>query len=107
MRNKYQSSSVFSKLRDPIKAFSLKRGVSHREDLVEQKNVRIEVGRDGESQPDVHAGRVALYRHIDVTSHAGELDNAFQFAPDFGAAHSKHRAVEVNILHTGELGMKA
>ncbi len=35
-------------------ALLLELGVSHRQDLVHNEDVRFEVGRDGERQPNVH-----------------------------------------------------
>jgi hypothetical protein len=43
----------------------LKVGVADGKDLVQQEDVRIEIGGDGEPEPHVHAGRVVLDRHVD------------------------------------------
>ena len=40
----------------------LELGVAHREHLVDEQDLRLEVGRDGEREPDVHPARVALHR---------------------------------------------
>ena len=49
--------------------------VADREHFVDQQHVGIDVDRDGESEPHVHAGRVGLHRRVDEVLHLGELDD--------------------------------
>ena len=43
-------------------AFPLERGVADGEHFVHQEDLRLEMGRHGEGEPEVHAARVALDR---------------------------------------------
>ena len=51
-------------VRDRADALLLEIGVADGEDFVEQQDVGVEVRRNRESQPHVHAGRVVLDRHV-------------------------------------------
>jgi len=56
-------------------ALVLERLVADGEHLVHEQDVGIDVDRDREAQPDVHAGRVVLHRLIDEFGQLGELDD--------------------------------
>ena len=47
--------------------------VAHREDLVDEQHVRIDVGRDGEREPHVHARRIRLHAGIEEVPELGEV----------------------------------
>ena len=61
----------------------LKIGVADREDLVEQQDVGIEIRRDREPQPHVHARRVVLDRHVDEMFEPRVLHDGVVDALDF------------------------
>ena len=82
-------------------------GVADREHLVDEQDLRLEVRRHGEGQPHVHAARVALDRRVEELLDLGERDDLVELAVDLGPAHAEDRAVEVDVLAAGQLGMKA
>ena len=88
-------------------ALRLERGVADREHLVHEQDLGLEVRRDGERQAQVHAARVALHRRVDEPLDLGEGDDLVELARDLRAAHAEDRAVEVDVLAPGELGMEA
>jgi hypothetical protein len=49
--------------------------VAHREHLVDEQHVGIDVNGHGEAEAHVHAGRVGLHRRVDEVPHLGELDD--------------------------------
>ena len=49
--------------------------VADGEHLVDEQHVGIDVDRDGEPEPHVHAGRVRLHRRVDEVLELGELDD--------------------------------
>ena len=49
--------------------------VADGEHFVDQQHVGIDVDRDGEAEPHVHARRVGLHRRVDELLHLGELDD--------------------------------
>ena len=65
MGYKENSFAPGSKLLYPFKAFPTKLSVPNGQYLVDEEDVRINLGRDGEGQSHVHAGRILLYRYID------------------------------------------
>ena len=62
-------------LEDLAEALALKRLVADGEHLVEQQHVGLEVRRDGEAEPHVHAGRVRPHRQVDEPLELGERDD--------------------------------
>ena len=60
---------------DPVElvvALLLEGGIAHREHLVDQQHVRVDVGHDREAQPDEHARRVVLDLQVLELLEAGE-----------------------------------
>jgi len=53
----------------------LELGVADREHFVDQKDLRLEMGRDGERETDVHPARIALHRRVHELLDAGELND--------------------------------
>ena len=51
----------------------------------------LEVGRDRERQPDVHAARVPLHRRVEEPLDLGEGDDLVELAVDLPAAHAEDR----------------
>ena len=90
-----------------LDAALLEIGVADREDLVEQQDVGIEVRRDGEAQPHVHARRVVLDRHVDEVGEPGILDDRIVDALDLRPRQPVDRGVEKQVLASGELRMEA
>jgi hypothetical protein len=81
--------------------------VADREHLVDEQDLRLQVRRDRESEPDLHPARVALDRRVEELLDAGELDDRVELALDLGAAHAQDRAVQVDVLAAGQLRVEA
>ena len=64
-----------SQLGELLDAAALELGVADREHLVDEQDVGIDVDRDGEAEPHVHARRVVLHRRVDELLEPGELDD--------------------------------
>ena len=88
-------------------ALLLEREIADREHLVDNEDVGLEVRRDREREPHVHAARVALDRRVDEPLDLGERDDLVELAPDLVSAHPQNSAVEIDVLAAGELGVKA
>ena len=58
-----------------IEALLLKRGVSDREDLVDQEHVRVHLDGDREREAHVHAGGVVLELEVEELLELGEGDD--------------------------------
>ena len=63
-------------------ALLLEGGVADRQHLVDQQDLRLEVGGDGERQPQVHAARVVLHRRVEEPLDLGEGDDLVELALD-------------------------
>ena len=59
---------------------ALEGGVADREHLVDEQDLRLEVGGDGEGEPHRHAARVALDRGVEEALDLGEVDDFVEAA---------------------------
>ena len=89
-----------------MQAARLELCVSDRQHFVNEQDVRLEVGSDGEAEPHVHAGRVPLHRRIDEPLNAGELDDAFELAGDFAPRHAQQGSAQEDVFAPRELRVK-
>ena len=78
--------------------FLLELGVTDGKDLVDNQNLRFQVGSDGEAEPHLHAGRVALDGSVDIALAAGKIDNLVELPVDFALGHAHDGAVHVDVL---------
>ena len=72
-----------------------------------KQDLRLEMRRDGEREPHVHAARVALDGRVDEPLHARELDDVVEPLLDLATLHPEDRAVQVDVLAAGELLVEA
>ena len=96
-----------AELLHPAQAAPLELGVADREHLVDEQDLGLEVRGDGEREPHVHAARVALHRRVDELLDARELDDLVEARVDLAALHPEDRAVQVDVLAAGQLGVEA
>src|SRR5487761_2020143 len=82
-------------------------GIADGEDLVEDQDLRFEMRGDGEPETDTHARTVAFDGRIEEPFDARERDDLVELAADLPAAHPQDRAVQINVLASGQFGMKA
>ena len=94
-------------LGDLAEALALELLVADREHLVEQQHVRLDVRGDGEPEPHVHPGRVRPYRQVDELLELGERDDLVHCFPHARAGEAVDRAVQEDVLATGEVGVEA
>src|SRR5215471_5462024 len=76
VRDQYNCPAVVPKMINEFQTLCLKNDVADSQDFVQEQNVGIEVGCYRETEPHIHACRVALHRDIDVFGHASKVDNA-------------------------------
>jgi hypothetical protein len=107
VRDQHKRGPRLHLLADPRQALPLERLVPHGEDLVDQQHVRVQVGDDRKAQPQVHAGRIRLHRHVDEVTELGELDDAIDTLLDLLAGEAVQRAVQVDVLAARELRAEA
>ena len=88
-------------------ALALERRVADGEHLVDDEDVRLEVRRDREREPDVHPARVALHRRVDEPLDLGEGHDLVELRLDLSPPHSEDGAVQVDVVAARELRMEA
>ena len=86
---------------------ALEGGVADGEDLVDEQDLRLEVGGDREGEPHRHPARVALHRGVEEALDVGEGDDFVEAVADLGAPHAEDRAVEEDVLAAGQLRVEA
>src|ERR1700739_1888624 len=62
---------------------------------------------DGKGKTEADARRVALYGGGDIRASPKELDDCTKLAIYLLLRHPQNRAVEIDILHPGQFGVKA
>ena len=80
--HKDKSGAVVLEGLHPLVTASLKRCITHSQHFIHQKNVRIDMGGYGKTQPGVHAGRVPLDRRIQIVPDLGEVDDPLEAIVD-------------------------
>jgi len=71
-------------------ALPLKSRVAHRENLVHQQDLRLQMRRHGEGKPQVHARGVTLDRGIQESLNFGKRHNLVELADDLPPAHAEN-----------------
>jgi hypothetical protein len=90
-----------------VEALLLEGGVADGQDLVDQQHVGLGEGGDGEPEPHVHAARVELDLPVDGRLELAEGHDLVELAGDLAAADAQQRAVQVDVLGPGEVGVDA
>src|SRR5262249_50532418 len=88
-------------------AFLLKIGVTDGQHFIDDQYAGIEMGGDSECKPHIHAGGISLHRRVEEFFYAGKIDDLLEFRIDLFSGHPENGAVEINVLASGQLGVKA
>src|SRR6185295_17883865 len=91
---------------EPVHALFLEIAVAHRERLVDDQDVGLDLRRDREAQAHRHAGRVDLDRLVDKVAELAELEDRRGLLADLLFREAEHRGVEHDVLPAGELRME-
>ena len=102
----HRSSALLHLIHLP-EAATLELDVADGEDLVHEQDVRRHVGGDGESEPQIHARRVALDRRVHEALQPGELDDLVEPGVHLLPGHAEDRAVQVGVLEARQLAVEA
>jgi hypothetical protein len=87
--------------------FFLELGIADGQDFIDDEDFRFHESGHGEAQTDGHARGVAFDGGVDVTGHAGEVDDVVELAVDFLSRHAHDRAVHVDVLAACHLGVES
>ena len=75
--------------------------VAHRQNLVHDHDLTVQVRGDGEGQLDEHTGGIPLHRGVDKVPHLGKFDDVLHFGVDLCFGHAEDCTVHVDIFPTG------
>ena len=92
---------------DALLALLLEEDVADRERLVDDQDVGLGDGGDGEGDARHHAARVVLEWHVHEILELGELDDLVELGVDELLGVPQERSVEVDVLTGGELHVEA
>ena len=107
VRDEHERNAVRAQRPHPRETLLLKPRVADAQHLVDEQDVRIQMRRDGKTEPRVHARRVAFHRRVDELGYAREFDDLVELPGDLRLLHPHDRALEVEVLATGQIGMEA
>jgi hypothetical protein len=105
--DQHDRHALAAELVEVVEAAPLELLVADRDDLVHDQDLRVQVHRDREAQPDVHARRVDLDRGVDELLEPAEGDDLVHRGVDLLAGHAQDRAVEIDVVAPGHLGVEA
>ena len=88
-------------------ALALELGVADGQDLVDDQDLRLQVRGDGERQPHLHPAAVALHRRVEELLHAANSTISSNFRSISRLRMPEDRAVQVDVLAAGQLGVEA
>src|SRR5664279_324185 len=107
MRDQDDRASVMLELLDLVEAFALERLVAHRQDLVDEQHLGIDVDGNSKCQADIHAGRVELHLGVDEWVDGSKVDDAVEILVGLLAGQAQDRGVQIDILAAGQVRMEA
>ncbi len=92
---------------DGARAFELEAGVADGERFVDDEDVGLHVGGDGEGEAHDHAAAVRFDRLIEEVTDLGEGGDGLDLGVDLGAGEAEDGGVEVDVFASRELGVEA
>lgn len=91
----------------PLERLFLERGISYRKDFIDQQNVGVTFGRDGEPKPGQHTAGILLDRGVDEFFQFSEGNNIIVAKSHLAAGKPEENAVYHDVFATSQLGVKA
>ena len=90
-----------------VEALALECCVAHRQHLVDEQHVGLDVHRHREPESHVHARGVELDLVVDEVLELGEGHDVVEALLDLGTGEPEQRAVQVDVVAARELGLEA
>lgn len=88
-------------------SFFLEFGITHGEDFIDNEDLGLEEGGDGEAEADGHAAGEALDGGVDVFFDASEVDDFIELAGNLFPGHAHNAAIHVDVFSGGHLWVEA
>jgi hypothetical protein len=102
----HDGSAVLGNGTQLAEALALEVLVADCQHSIHDENLGVQVRGDSEGQPHVHAAGVPLDRGVEERRDTGEIDDGIKLSLHLGSGHAKDRAVQENVLATGEFGVE-
>jgi len=107
VRDEKQRDSPGDELVDHPGAFELESRVPDGERLIDDQDVRVDVGGHRKSQPQHHAAGVRLDRLLHEIADLRKRGDGLEASGDLPPAEPEHGAVEEDVLPPGKIGVEA
>jgi hypothetical protein len=107
VRDEENGLARFPEVFDALVALQLKTLVPDRERFVDEKDLRLDVGGDGEREPRRHAARIRADGRVDELLDLGPLDDPGSPAAHLGAGESEKRPLKHYVFPARQLAVKA
>ena len=107
MRHQEDARAALAEPVHPLAALPLELHVADREHLVEEEDVRVDVGGDGEAEARDHPGGVGAQRRVEKLLDPREVDDLREAARHIATGMAEDRAVQEDVLAAGELRVEA
>ena len=103
----HDRASAVAHLVEDVKALLLEGGVADGQDLVDEQNLGVDLDRDGEGEPDVHAGGVVLELELLELAQLGEVDHGVIAGAGLARGEAHHDPVEDHVVARGQVWVEA
>ncbi len=104
--HQYRRASLPDLLHAPV-AFCLKEDISHRERLIDDQYIRLDIDSQRKCQPHKHTRRVGLDRLVHEIAYIRKVKYIRQPPVHLLPLKAHHRTVHVDILYAGIVGIEA
>ena len=84
----------------------MKRGVPDGENFVNDEDLRLEMGGNGERQPHRHPAGIAFDRRVEEGLDFGERNDLVELPQDLATGHAENRAIDEDVLAAGQFRVK-
>src|SRR5262245_1623908 len=98
MADKKDCPSAASHVIHLTKRFPLEFCVADRQNLIHQKNFRLQMRGHRKGETNVHTAGVSFDRRIQKFFDFGKSDDLIKFASDLSMSHAENCAIQIDIL---------
>src|ERR1035437_714134 len=105
--NQHDGGPALAQLEHVVEALALELLITHRDNLIDDKDLRIYGDSDREPQPHVHAAGVDLDGGVDELADVCKVDDLLHRLLDLPPAQPQNRSVQVDVLTSRELAMES
>src|SRR6266550_1155104 len=106
MTNKKNGAALTCDRLHLTQALLLKGAISHRQDLVYDQYLWIQIGSYGKGQTHIHAAAITLHRRVQELLDLSKGHDLVELGFDFRLLHAQNGAVEKDVLSSGQFRMK-